>query len=365
MRLREQKMSGGWSVDLYHDGRSISRLWIADRQMRIGSSTIKIGGIAGVGTDAQYRKQGLASRVLHAAIELMQREDYDASFLYGIADFYHRFGFVTCMPQHSLELDTRRAERAEKRLRLRPARKADYPTIARIYNRDSAERTASCQRDVRRWYGFPMGSGFGVPCTTRVVIDTAKKVVGYVAYDDVETHCRIAEVGGQGADVFHALLHDMARRAVALRRSHFSLSLPPDHPFALFCRSYGCTAHTAYERNAGPMARLINLSSCMENVRQELARRWGETDRQRSLTLQTDLGHSTLSWRDDQLCVETTRTRSTARLGQTALTQLLLGYATPNQLRTSGDLTCSATQLALLERLFPLQQAHMSWPDRF
>lgn len=365
MQLREQKMPGGWSVDLFRDGRSIARLWIADRQMRIGSCIVKIGGIAGVGTDAQYRKKGLASRVLNAAIELMRREGYDASFLYGIADFYHRFGFVTCMPQHSLELDTRRAEHAEKRLKMRTAQQADYATIARIYNRDSAERTASCLRDVRRWRGFPMGSGFGVHCTTRVVVNPKGRVIGYVAYDDVDTHCRIAEVGGQGQAVFHTLLFDMARRAVALRRGSFSLSLPPDHPFALFCRSYGCTAHTAYERNAGPMARLINLDSCIEKVRPELARRWSESDRRHALSVRTDIGNFSLHWRANQLCVNHTRARGAARLDQAALTQLLLGYTTPSQLRTQGDLTCSGTQLTLLERLFPLQQAHMSWPDRF
>ncbi|MFT5376025.1 MAG: hypothetical protein ACI906_002858, partial [Candidatus Latescibacterota bacterium] len=41
MKLNEQKMSGGWAVDLFEEGKSISRLWIADRQMRIGSSVVK------------------------------------------------------------------------------------------------------------------------------------------------------------------------------------------------------------------------------------------------------------------------------------------------------------------------------------
>jgi hypothetical protein len=34
-------------------------------------------------------------------------------------------------------------------------------------------------------------------------------------------------------------------------------------------------------------------------------------------------------------------------------------------LQANGELKASARQLALLEQLFPLQQAHMSWPDRF
>lgn len=364
MQLREQKMGGGWAVDLFEDGKSISRLWIADRQMRIGTSVVQLGGIAGVGTERQHRKRGLASQVLKASLALMQREGYDASFLYGIPDFYHKFDFVTCMPQHDLALDTRAAECGEKRLNMRAARKGDYQAIARLYNRDSACRTASCVRD-KRWNGFPMGSNFEVSCTTRVVVDTRDRIVGYVVYDDVEDRCRIAELGGQHIDVLHTLLNDMARRAVALRRENITLSLPPDHPFALFCRDYGCRVNTRYERCAGPMGRLINLRSFVEKMLPELTERWGANDRAQRLDIRTDIGHFALRWKGDTLRISDAATRGAVRLGQTALTQLFLGYRTPTSLHTSGELKASAAQLKLLEPLFPLQQAHMSWPDRF
>jgi predicted acetyltransferase len=364
MQLREQKMGGGWAVDLFEDGKSISRLWIADRQMRIGSSVVQLGGIAGVGTDSQYRKRGLASQVLKASLALMQREGYDASFLYGIPDFYHKFGFVTCMPQHDLELDTRAAECGEKRLTVRAVHPGDLKAIARLYNRDSAQRTASCVRD-KRWNGFPMGSNFEVPCTTRVVVDKRERVVGYIVYDDVEDRCRIAELGGQHSDVLHTLLNDMARRAVTLRREKITLSLPPDHPFALFCRDYGCRANTRYERVAGPMGRLINLRPFVEKVLPELAERWGATDRTQRLDIRTDIGHFSLHWQGKNLRVADAAARGAVRLEQTTLTQLFLGYKTAASLQASGELTGSAAQLKLLERLFPLQQAHMSWPDRF
>jgi len=364
MKLNEQKMSGGWAIDLFEEGKSISRLWIADRQMRIGSSVVKLGGIAGVGTHSQYRKRGLASQVLTASIALMQREGYDASFLYGIPDFYHKFDFATCMPQHHLELDTRMAERAEKRLKMRAARQGDYKTIARLYNRDNARRTASCLRD-KHWNGFPMGSNFDVPCATRVVLDTHDRVVGYVVYDDVEDRCRAAEVGGQGSDVAHTLLNDIACRAVKLRREKISLSLAPDHAFALFCRDYGCRTNAIYERVAGPMGRLISLRPFVDKMRPELSERWGANDRTQTLDIRTDIGHFALSWKGSALCVKDAATRGAVRLGQTALMQLFLGYKTPSNLQANGELKASARQLALMEQLFPLQQAHMSWPDRF
>ncbi|MGB1718552.1 MAG: sterol carrier protein domain-containing protein, partial [Candidatus Latescibacterota bacterium] len=203
------------------------------------------------------------------------------------------------------------------------------------------------------------------PCKAHVALDHRERVVGYVLYDDVDTHCRIAEVGGQSRAIFHTLLHDMARRAVRLRRPSLSLSLPPDHPFALFCRDYGCIDHTAYERNAGPMGRLVNLHTCIEKILPELANRWRLLDRKQVLAVRTDLGHFTLSWQGERLHMERDAPRLAARLDQRALTELLLGYKTASSLKTNDQLACNRTQLTLLEHLFPPQQAHMSWPDRF
>ena len=132
------------------EGKSISRLWVANRQMRVGSAVVTLGGIAGVGTDRNYRNRGLSRQVLDASLILMQREGYDASFLYGIQDFYHKFGFITCMPQHSLELNTVAAERAEKSLKMRAGKKTDMPQIARLYNRENARLTAYFPRPFTR-----------------------------------------------------------------------------------------------------------------------------------------------------------------------------------------------------------------------
>ncbi|MSR84402.1 MAG: GNAT family N-acetyltransferase [Candidatus Latescibacteria bacterium] len=187
----------GWKVELVREGRSISRLWIVDVQMRIGVGVVKVGGIAGVGTDRQYRNQGLASRVLEASLALMLREGYEVSMLFGIPDFYHRFGFATCIPEHNLRLDTRDAERAAKQLRLRLYRKADRAAIIRLYNRQNEGRTGAVVRDPKTWKGIEKGSGFGVDAGVQVAVNAADQVQGYVVYDAVPGRCRAAEVGGR------------------------------------------------------------------------------------------------------------------------------------------------------------------------
>ena len=103
--------AGDWrKVEILLEGTSVSRLWIVDRDMRIGAAVLKTAEIAGVVTDREHRKRGLALRVLKRSIQLMQDEQYDASLLYGIQDFYHRVGFATCFADHSFSVDTRYAE---------------------------------------------------------------------------------------------------------------------------------------------------------------------------------------------------------------------------------------------------------------
>lgn len=364
MKLHEVKIDDGWKVELVKDHRSISRLWIVDRQMRIGSCSVYTGGIAGVGTNREYRNQGLSRRVLEASIELMRREDYDASFLLGIRDFYHKFGFATCMPERLLHLDTRDAERAEKSLAMRNMRRSDLAQIARLYNRDNTERTASIVRD-RKWDGFPMGSDFGIDPGVKVVLDAQERICGYVVYDEVDHHCRAAEVGGQGAAVFSTILHFLAQRAVQLRREEISLNTPVDHPFARYCRQFGCRDNTRFDCNCGAMGRIIHLRPFLEKILPVLQARWGALDRDRALALRTDIGTCVLGWKRGKLTTAAARGALSVRVNQDALMLLAMGYQTGDDLQIQGQLKAGKAAQAILARLFPLQTAHMWWPDRF
>lgn len=220
---------GDWKVEIVNGERSVSRCWIVDRQLRIGRCPVKVGGIAGVGTERDYRNRGLARQVMEGAVELMKREGYDASFLFGIQDFYHKYGFLTCMAERRLYVDTRSAERAENKGHTRPMKKGDIPQIARLYNRDNACRTASVVRDPRKWQGFRMGAQFGVDAAVQVVVDDRNRVRGYVVYDQVEHRVRAAEVGGDGEVVFNAIdgVPDSGRPADGGETQRFTGSFTP------------------------------------------------------------------------------------------------------------------------------------------
>jgi predicted acetyltransferase len=107
--IRHTKFSIGWKTECLLEDEVVSHLWINDRTMRIGSARLRIGGIGGVGTDRKHRNRGYSKLCMEAATELMSLKGYDLAFLFGIRDFYDKYGYITCMPEHTFTMDTRNA----------------------------------------------------------------------------------------------------------------------------------------------------------------------------------------------------------------------------------------------------------------
>jgi GNAT superfamily N-acetyltransferase len=82
------------------EGRDVSHLSYAPQPLRLGpTGEISVAGIAGVGTEPEYRQLGLARRVYQRAMEEIRAAGYSSVGLFtgtgNIAHrLYRRFGFV-------------------------------------------------------------------------------------------------------------------------------------------------------------------------------------------------------------------------------------------------------------------------------
>lgn len=376
MEIRETRVDacppddhfGGWKVEIVEDGRSISRLWVVDKSMRIGGGQVRIGGISTVGTEEAHRGKGLAGKVMEAALKLMEREGFHASILHGIPDFYHRFGYTVCIPEYETRIATIDAERAKPGHTLRPPVESDLPAIARLYNAENAARNGTVVRDPSTWKGFPRSAGFFMKPGVRVAVDARERLVGYVVYDDDKGRCRASEAGGQGGEVLGSVLRFLAQRAVELRKEDVFLALPPDHPLSLHCRKFGCEARIHYPRNGEFMGLIVNFRPFMENVAEALGR-FSETPLPDGrVDFATDKGRCAVqvAERRGSLLEESRfEEEDQVRISQGPLLQLLMGYRSVADLHGTGELLGSAERLDLLSAWFPLRNPCMYWPDRF
>ncbi len=366
MDINRQRTANGWKISLVRAGLPVSWCSIVERTMRFGTARLNVGGIGGVGTLDEFRKRGYARRVLEDAVSTMAQSGYDLSFLHGIQDFYCKFGFVTCMAEYESWLETREAERTRGPLRTRRLRRSDLPQVIDIANRDADQRTGSAVRRAGQWHGFTVGTWWTVPARAQVVIDRQGAIAGYVVVDDTPAACRVSEVGGGGEGVYPTMIEYLWRRAVRLRRENIWVHLPEDHSFSVYCRRFGLRSHTLYPRAQKGMGRIIDLHSCMRQLCSELANRWRRSGApQAVLGLRTEIGTGRLRMDGDMLVWEEGPSGEGICLTQQDLTQLIFGYVRPSDLENWGRICVPTAQRELAEGLFPLQQAHLSWADRF
>ena len=76
------------------DDQIVSSAAIFPHVTRVGSVDLTIGGINGVSTDVEHRRQGYASRVLEACIDRMSELERHVSLLStGVPSWYRRLGW--------------------------------------------------------------------------------------------------------------------------------------------------------------------------------------------------------------------------------------------------------------------------------
>ena len=89
-----------WKISLStKDEQDMSRLWLHEYQMRFGTAQLKMGGIAGVGTNEGYRNRGYSRRVMEDSTTFMTENGFDVAMLFGIPNFYPKFGYATVLPE--------------------------------------------------------------------------------------------------------------------------------------------------------------------------------------------------------------------------------------------------------------------------
>ncbi len=84
---------GGFYV-LAHQGELVSQIGIFHDQLRMYDGTIQVGSIGGVCTHPDYRKQGLASRLMERCTEQLVNEGAQLMLISGDAGVYMRLGNV-------------------------------------------------------------------------------------------------------------------------------------------------------------------------------------------------------------------------------------------------------------------------------
>lgn len=355
-----------YKVTAFEGDSAVSWLYVIDVWLHYGSSRIRAGGVAGVYTPRERRGRGFSAATIGYAVEWMRGQGYPLSALFGIHEYYHRFGYATFMGEHTVTLSLRSISRVE-------AEDLDWEVsedhgycrreIAEIYESVNSIWPGARVRDPSSWVGFRKGVSWEHAAKT-LVLRRSGRVVAYAALErwPGPEELLVSEVGAveHRSAYYRALLKILYNLALEERRGHVKVHAPPNHPFARVARAYGCTMKSYYPWSGGGMGRVVRLGELLEAIKGELERRAG--GEKGSVALRVGGEEVTLNCRGGAIEVEEgCRSSDVLALDPGSAAQLILGYVSVEEL----PLELSAEGRRLCSRLFPGAEPYVWQPDRW
>lgn len=347
-------------------------LHVIDYPMRIGSVVVSMAGIGGVWTAAEHRMKGYMRVLFEDTVRYMTEQGYEVSLLFGIENFYHKYGYATCLSRYTCKVATRDAEAAgvlAQSFTTRPIEAADMPAVLALYDERNATRSGSIVRSIDDFPAFRKGTWYDTSAETQLWEDKTGALLAYAVWDRVRYDVKVSEIEAIDESLYPTLLYALAEQAVAKRCETIELHLPPDHSFAEYVKRYGAEWKIEHPRFSDGMMRILNLQPLFEKLLPELARRLSESrlaGYTGKLSLKTDLGALGLRFEDGQVRLdEKVDAELSLALSQDRLTQLVMGYRSVRDMLNDPEVAMQGDARPLLDALFPLQNGFTWASDHF
>jgi predicted acetyltransferase len=338
--------------------------------MRLAGAQVRFGGIVGVKTKPAARGSGYGRTLMAAAVDYMAEHGYPVSVLFGIPDFYHRFGYATFLAHMSqVRVKTAAAERLPMSLEVRQGSSADAEALLAVYEAQNGMQDGSMYRtraafspwlvDDDEWWQEPRRI---------LVAEDNGRPVAYALGDpewryESEWFMRpyeIAALPGHGGSGCASLVRKLAAEAGERREEWVSLEMLPNSPLLGPLRPIGFTQEIEYSHNQGGMGRIIDLAALAAVLETSLKRRALPAG------VEEEVG------RIDFIC---DGQRTTIELGagstisidlqQQHLLQLLMGYRSIEELRLEFPDCVAEQDVGVVNTLFPEGHPYMWRLDHF
>ncbi len=242
------------------NGEVAAALRLTTDTLRLGEARLKTGGLGWVTTAGHHRHKGFARELIRESLQYMARHGYHLSMLFGIPNFYQRFGFTTSLADYTTVLTAREAAEVEQpAYRLRKSKPGDIRAIQKMHNANDADIACSLVRT-----GAHIANRWNVFGDSRVLTNAQGKVVAYFMPQSGEEVLRIMELGVTDRLSCGALLHACAQMAGQEHVGRLQFDAPPSHPFIQYLVQFKSTHQMRVQRNEGGMMAFVNLPETLE-----------------------------------------------------------------------------------------------------
>lgn len=358
-------------------GRIAAHVGVWAYDMRVGGAWLKTGGIGAVLTEPRHRRRGLGAQVFRATQEAMRQAGYLYSVLFGIRNYYHRFGYAVIWGRTTYRIDPENMPKEPLKLRMGKLPLAEVlcgnGQAMKLYRRDHGNHTGMARRPM---YCNPANSWPDRVLTG--LFDPAGKMHGYLVTRKRGKDLEVFEASGFASPCSPGQL--LAAAGVLARKqgcgSVSTYFMSPAHPLCQLLRRSDCRAETQYSSNGGTMGWVVDLAGALETMTPELNARLadsalaGYSGRLRvvggdqTVTLVISRGSVSVAAGGASVSRVPSKLAGVIHAGP-ASARLLVGSEHPQALAVQGEIRFQGDALRLAEVLFPDQQPSIGALDGF
>ncbi len=345
------------------NGQVVGALRLTTETLQIGEARLRMGGIGWVTTAPDYRRRGVASRLLRDTMAYMRVHRYHVSMLFGIPDFYQQFGYASSLIDHSVSLDTVEALCCDNPFTIHPAKPGDIAAMLKLHQRGESEIACTLIRSVshvkNKWIRFS---------EWYVLRDEQGKVVAYFLVGRNNNTLRVEDAGVEEYGLAPAVIGAAAQIAEAESRARIRFLLPPPHDLSRYLQQFRATFEARRDRNAGGMVAFVDVGETLESMIPEWESRIADSlarDARTEFTLV--LNHDHFRIRVNRGAVDVAAVPGRNKLGVTneELVHLVTGYRSIADLLGVARTVISHDARVLANALFPARTPFVWKFDQF
>ena len=254
--------------------------------MQVGRARLRMDGIGGVATAEAHRHKGYSRRVQEEAVSFMTAGDAVLTTLYGIPNFYPKFGYAALGPEPIIELQSLEERvKIPEGLVIRAGAPGDLPALRLLYRDETSTAIGPLVRE-DDWWSWGMLEEALKPDANQIrVVVCDNKVVGYAWK---ATTCwwmehwtrhkpvgfKVAEAFASDAEAADAVLAMCRLWSLDERREPVAMVIPVTGQVGAAARLQNVNLLERYGDEAEFMGRSTGLVALMRAMRPELESRW-------------------------------------------------------------------------------------------
>ena len=268
------------------NGQIVSTLRVWEREMRIGSIAVPMGGIGGVGTDPDHQGTGYATALMKDTIAYMHRVGYDVGVLFSAIPcaFYRKLGWAS-VPLAGFRVTRRRIidlEPTEWHVEPFDEVRDLEPAIA-LYDKHNVQQSGSLVRVRSYWESGPARLRDILPT---VVARHGDRFGGYLNFQMGEKSANILEVAYDRTQpaTLTALVSHLLQVCEREGVGELQGDIPHRHPMVDLLVE-GTAGDTFLTGNSAMMLYAANLPALFQRLLPELQARLNAANQEFASTL--------------------------------------------------------------------------------